>query len=162
MARLVAMYITTNQTIGSDVLVLLIILFRQVHGEKLIKLAEEFLFTTHLFHHTKDIVRHMEREVPRISFDKSFAMGLKYIKFLLETAILIPGTGKTFEIKAPGVSDKKRYVKSVRLNGKLYTKMYITHKDITEGGVLEFVMSASPNKKRGQAQEDKPYSLTEK
>ena len=71
-------------------------------------------------------------------------------------------SGKTFEIKAPGVGDKKRYVKSVRLNGKLYTKMYITHKDITEGGVLEFVMSASPNKKRGQAQEDKPYSLTEK
>jgi putative alpha-1,2-mannosidase len=68
--------------------------------------------------------------------------------------------GKTFEIKAPGVSDKKRYVKSVRLNGKPYTKMYITHKDIIEGGVLEFVMSASPNKSRGQAKEDKPYSLS--
>jgi putative alpha-1,2-mannosidase len=69
--------------------------------------------------------------------------------------------GKTFEIKAPGVSDKKRYVKSVRLNGKPYTKMYITHQDITEGGVLEFVMSASPNKSRGQAKADKPYSLSE-
>jgi putative alpha-1,2-mannosidase len=70
--------------------------------------------------------------------------------------------GKTFEIKAPGVSDKKRYVKSVRLNGKPYTKMYITQKDITEGGVLEFVMSASPNKSRGQAKADKPYSLSER
>jgi putative alpha-1,2-mannosidase len=70
--------------------------------------------------------------------------------------------GKTFEIKAPGVSDKNRYVKQVRLNGKPYTKMYITHKDITEGGVLEFVMSASPNKSRGKAKADKPYSLTEK
>ena len=69
--------------------------------------------------------------------------------------------GKTFEIKAPGVSDKKRYVKQVRLNGKPYTKMYITHKDITEGGVLEFVMSSTPNKKRGQALTDKPYSLSE-
>ena len=69
--------------------------------------------------------------------------------------------GKIFEIKAPGVSDKKRYVKSVRLNGKPFTKMYITHKDITEGGVLEFVMSASPNKSRGQAKADKPYSLSE-
>jgi putative alpha-1,2-mannosidase len=40
--------------------------------------------------------------------------------------------------------------------------MYITHKDIIEGGVMEFVMSASPNKSRGQAKADKPYSLTEK
>jgi putative alpha-1,2-mannosidase len=40
--------------------------------------------------------------------------------------------------------------------------MYITHKDITEGGVMEFVMTASPNKSRGQAKADKPYSLTEK
>ena len=38
--------------------------------------------------------------------------------------------GKCFEIKAPGVSDKKRYVKSVRLNGKPYSKMYITHQDL--------------------------------
>ena len=38
--------------------------------------------------------------------------------------------------------------------------MYITHGDIVEGGVLEFVMSATPNKSRGQKAEDKPYSLT--
>jgi putative alpha-1,2-mannosidase len=68
--------------------------------------------------------------------------------------------GNTFEIKAPGVGDMKRYVKSVRLNGKPYNKMYITHKDITNGGVLEFVMSASPSKGRGKAKSDKPYSLT--
>ena len=84
-------------------------------------------------------------------------MGAPYLPYL---KISLPN-GKTFEIKAPGVSDKKCYVKSVRLNGKPYTKMYITHKDITEGGVLEFVMSASPNKSRGQARADKPYSLSE-
>jgi putative alpha-1,2-mannosidase len=78
---------------------------------------------------------------------------LPYIKLSLQN-------GKTFEIKAPGVNDKNRYVKQVRLNGKPYTKMYITHKDITEGGVLEFVMNASPNKSRGKAKADKPYSLS--
>ena len=78
---------------------------------------------------------------------------LPYIKLSLQN-------GKTFEIKAPGVSDKNRYVKQVRLNSKPYTKMFITHKDITEGGVLEFVMSASPNKSRGKAKGDKPYSLS--
>ncbi len=79
---------------------------------------------------------------------------LPHLKLSLEN-------GKTFEIKAPGVSDRKRYVKSVRLNGKPYTKTYITHEDILNGGTLEFVMSASPNKSRGLKKEEKPYSLTD-
>ncbi len=69
--------------------------------------------------------------------------------------------GKCFEIKAPGVSDKKRYVKSVRLNGKPYSKMYITHQDLLNGGVLEFEMSDTPNKQRGIRKSDKPYSMTD-
>ena len=85
-----------------------------------------------------------------------YVLGAPYLPSLK----LSLANGKTFEIKAPGVSDKKRYVKQVRLNGKPYTKMYITHKDITEGGVLEFVMSSTPNKKRGQTMADKPYSLS--
>ncbi|MBQ5396790.1 MAG: glycoside hydrolase family 92 protein, partial [Alistipes sp.] len=64
------------------------------------------------------------------------------------------------EIKAPNVSDKNRYVKSVMLNGKPYTKTYITHDDLVGGGTLEFVMSSTPNKRRGLAASDKPYSLT--
>lgn len=68
--------------------------------------------------------------------------------------------GNILEIKAPGVSDKKRYVQSLKLNGIIYSKMYITHEDILKGGVLEFKMSSSPNKRRGLAKENKPYSLT--
>ena len=67
--------------------------------------------------------------------------------------------GKSFEIKAPGVSDTRRYVKEVRLNGKPYTKLYITHGDILAGGTLEFVMSDKPAKRRGLKSEDKPYAL---
>lgn len=70
------------------------------------------------------------------------------------------GAGKTFEVKAPGVSDKNRYVKSVQLNGKPYTKGYITNSDVTNGGVLEFEMSAKPNKKRVFKGSDLPYSLS--
>lgn len=68
--------------------------------------------------------------------------------------------GKLFLIKAPGVSDKKRYVKEVRLNGKLYDKLYLTHADIMAGGTLEFIMSATPNRKRCVAS-GKPYSLSD-
>ena len=68
--------------------------------------------------------------------------------------------GKAFFIKAPGVSDKNRYVKEVRLNGKPYNKLYITHKDIMNGGVLSFKMSSTPNKKRC-IKTGKPYSLSD-
>jgi len=67
--------------------------------------------------------------------------------------------GKTFEIKAEGVCDAKRYVKNVKLNGKTLTRRYITHKDIINGGILEFEMSEKPNKH--SAQKGLPYSLTE-
>lgn len=67
--------------------------------------------------------------------------------------------GNILEIKAPGVSDSKRYVKELRINGKRYDKLYITHKDILAGGNMEFVMAAKPNKTRGKAADTKPYSL---
>ena len=85
-----------------------------------------------------------------------YVLGAPYVPYMK----LALDNGKTFEIKAPEVSDKNRYVKSVLLNGKPYTKTYITHADLVNGGTLEFVMSAKPNKKRGIAMSDKPYSLT--
>ncbi|MGL5958896.1 MAG: GH92 family glycosyl hydrolase [Phocaeicola sp.] len=85
-----------------------------------------------------------------------YVLGAPYLPYLK----LNLANGKSFEIKAPGVSDKKRYVSSVRLNGKTYSKMYINYEDIMNGGTLEFVMSNTPNKKRGVAKADKPYSLT--
>ena len=85
-----------------------------------------------------------------------YVLGAPYVPYMKLTL----DNGKTLEIKADGVSDTNRYVKSVLLNGKPYTKTYITHDDLMAGGELEFVMSSKPNKKRGLAASDKPYSLT--
>lgn len=85
-----------------------------------------------------------------------YVLGAPYLPYV---KLKLPN-GKTLEIKAPGVSDKKRYVQSLKLNGVSYDKMYITHADILKGGVLEFKMASSPNKRRGLSAEDKPYSLT--
>ena len=52
-------------------------------------------------------------------------------------------------------------MQSLRINGKEYGKMYITHHDLLEGGVWEFKMAASPNKRRGTNAQSKPYSLTD-
>ena len=68
--------------------------------------------------------------------------------------------GNHIIVKAPDVSDKNRYVQSMKVNGKPYTKMYITHKMLTDGCTIEFVMGSKPNKKRGLSAADKPYSMT--
>ena len=54
--------------------------------------------------------------------------------------------GKTFTIKAKNVSAKNIYIKSVKLNGKAHRKSFFTHKDIQNGGTLEFEMSPIPVK----------------
>ena len=55
--------------------------------------------------------------------------------------------GKSFIIKAPNVSKQHIYIKSVKLNGQPYTKTFITHEDIMNGGSLEFEMTNAPFKK---------------
>ncbi len=49
--------------------------------------------------------------------------------------------GKTFTIKAEGLSKANKYVKSITLNGQPYTKNYITHADIMNGGTLVYQMT---------------------
>ena len=68
--------------------------------------------------------------------------------------------GKTIEIIAPKVSDKRCYVQSVRINGRPYSKLFITRSQLSEGCRIAFVMGDKPNRKRGLSASDKPYSLT--
>ena len=50
--------------------------------------------------------------------------------------------GKTFTVRANGVSRENWLVKSVKYNGELYDKTYITHEQIMSGGLLELEMGA--------------------
>ena len=50
--------------------------------------------------------------------------------------------GRTFTVRANGVSRENCYIKSAKFNGTPYDKTYITHEQILSGGVLEFEMSA--------------------
>lgn len=52
--------------------------------------------------------------------------------------------GGTFRIIAEGNSDENRYIQSITLNGKAYTKGYIEHKDIAAGGELIIKMGSEP------------------
>ncbi len=52
--------------------------------------------------------------------------------------------GGVFRIKAEGLSEVNRYIRSITLNGKPYDKAYIEYSDIVKGGELVYVMGAEP------------------
>jgi len=74
------------------------------------------------------------------------------------SAIAMPG-GKTFTITARNNSAKNIYIQSARLNGKPYTKTYITHADMLPGGELVFEMGDRPNRDFGKEPESWPSSM---
>jgi predicted alpha-1,2-mannosidase len=57
--------------------------------------------------------------------------------------------GTTFVIVAHENSFANCYIQSAQLNGKPLERAWITHAEITSGGMLEFVMGAKPNFKWG-------------
>ncbi len=67
--------------------------------------------------------------------------------------------GKTFNIEAPALSEKNKYIKSVTLNGKPLNKAWINHSDIENGGTLIFNMASKRNTEWGN--EELPPSLSE-
>lgn len=68
--------------------------------------------------------------------------------------------GKTVTISAPNNGDDKRYISSMKLNGKEYTKNYLTHQDLLNGASISFKMDAKPNQQRGTKETDFPYSFS--
>ena len=58
----------------------------------------------------------------------------------LPKIVLHLADGKTFTVIAEGLSEENKYVESITLNGEPYTKNYITHEDILNGGTLVFKM----------------------
>ncbi|MBQ1856774.1 MAG: glycoside hydrolase family 92 protein, partial [Bacteroidales bacterium] len=83
-----------------------------------------------------------------------YVLGAPYLPYI---RITLPG-GKKLEIKADGVSDRNRYVKRVKINGKPLERRYVTHEEILDGGVWEFEMASRPSGAKGLK---KPYSMSD-
>ena len=58
--------------------------------------------------------------------------------------ITIKTANGKFTVKARNNSAKNVYIQAVTLNGKPYAKNYVTHTDLLNGGVLEFIMGPKP------------------
>lgn len=56
------------------------------------------------------------------------------------------GNSKKFVIKTKNNNPSNVYIQSATLNGRLFNQSWFTHKTITNGGVLEFLMGPEPNK----------------
>ena len=48
----------------------------------------------------------------------------------------------------------------MKLNGKEYSRNYITHDALTSGAKIKLQMKSTPNNSRGTAPEDAPYSFS--
>ncbi len=79
---------------------------------------------------------------------------------LFKKATLHFENGKNLVINAPNNSEKNIYIESMTFNGKNYTKNYLDHNELYQGGVLDIQMSDKPNFNRGVNPEDLPYSFS--
>jgi predicted alpha-1,2-mannosidase len=68
--------------------------------------------------------------------------------------------GKQVVINAPANNETNRYVDKILFNGKAYNKNWLSHQALMEGAVIEFSMSAAPNKQLGVNAEAYPYSFS--
>ena len=68
--------------------------------------------------------------------------------------------GKTIVINAANNSAENKYVKSLTINGKPYTKNWLSHKELMNGANLNFNMLATPDQQRGTLQTDVPFSIS--
>ncbi len=77
----------------------------------------------------------------------------------LKHATINLANGKQFKIITNNAGDCNVYIQKILLNGVPYEKNFITHKDIMNGGVLEFFMGNTPNKK--MATYEKPLVISQ-
>ncbi|MDG6746505.1 glycoside hydrolase family 92 protein, partial [Staphylococcus aureus] len=67
--------------------------------------------------------------------------------------------GRTLRIRAQGNAPDRPYVQSVWWNDKAWTRNWISHADLIQGGELVFKMGGKPSR-FGTAPADRPPSLS--
>jgi len=80
-----------------------------------------------------------------IGFFPNAGQDLYYLNApLYKKSVITLGNGKTLILTANNYSDKSIYIKSCKINGKVWTSSIFRHKDIAEGGTIEFELSEQP------------------
>ena len=85
-----------------------------------------------------------------------YALGTPYFD---KMTLHLPGN-KPLEIQARNNSSEARYIGGMTFNGQAYDKNYLEHKDLLQGGRIEYTMQTTPNRQRGVNEEAAPYSFS--
>ncbi len=67
--------------------------------------------------------------------------------------------GKKVLIQAPNNSENHKYIGSVKIDGKVYSKNWLSHTALIKGTVIDFNMLTQPNTQRGTQEKDFPASF---
>jgi predicted alpha-1,2-mannosidase len=78
---------------------------------------------------------------------------------LFEKVTLHLENGKQVTITSKNNNRENRYISSLQVNGKTYSKNYLKHEDLLTGLKIQYRMAPSPDKKRGINDNDAPYSF---
>ena len=78
---------------------------------------------------------------------------------LFDKATIQLFNNKKFTVESINNSAENIYIQRLELNGRSYTRSYISHSDIVNGGTLKIFMGKAPNKSFARATADRPYSF---
>ena len=81
---------------------------------------------------------------------------------LFEKAVMKFENGNQLIIDAAENKPANRFIHSATLNGKPYSKNWLSHSDVMKGGTLKLNMADKPNANRGIAEADFPFSLSKR
>ncbi|NLP10754.1 glycoside hydrolase family 92 protein, partial [bacterium] len=79
---------------------------------------------------------------------------------IFERTVLALSDGGSFTILAKNSSAQNKYIQSARLNGAPWDKPWFEHSHLRQGGSLELMMGAKPNRQWGSAPEAAPPSFS--
>jgi putative alpha-1,2-mannosidase len=68
--------------------------------------------------------------------------------------------GKNIAINAPNNNAENKYVNRLKINGSVYHRNWLSHSELQKGAILDFDMTAEPNKTRGSNLSSFPYSMS--
>jgi len=77
---------------------------------------------------------------------------------LFDRAIVHLADGKTFTIEATHKSPHSLYINSLKLNKENYSRTFLSHADLINGGTLHFDLGDSPDLKFGRNEKDRPVT----
>lgn len=70
---------------------------------------------------------------------------------LVKSARISFENGNELQINVINQNPKNVYIQNIELNGKKINRLYLTHNELIQGGILEFKMGNKPNKKLVQS-----------